>query len=261
MIPRRIAEHVKAHNWFAVGIDFLIVVVGVFVGLQVNNWNARLADERAAAAYLADIAADIRADQTEISRVVNSAKARISAATYIMRRTGQTDIVLSATLSRTNALDVFSGSEQYEIPDLAPPAEAERDFLWPIATGIYAYDKNRSAYDALIGSGRIELIDDPAIGKALREYYYLVNAFDETQRRTLVPIRNHIMETGIARGLSPESRLAEALFIDKVAADPALAAAVATSREHAAMILMFCRLIEDKGRALLALLDEREAAR
>lgn len=37
MILRRITEHIKAHNWFAVLIDFLIVVLGVFVGLQVNS--------------------------------------------------------------------------------------------------------------------------------------------------------------------------------------------------------------------------------
>ena len=29
MILRRITEHVKAQNWFAVAIDFVIVVVGV----------------------------------------------------------------------------------------------------------------------------------------------------------------------------------------------------------------------------------------
>ena len=40
MILRRITEHVKAQNWFAVGIDFVIVVVGVFIGIQVSNWNA-----------------------------------------------------------------------------------------------------------------------------------------------------------------------------------------------------------------------------
>ncbi len=39
MILRRITEHVKTQNWFAVALDFLIVVVGVFVGLQVNDWN------------------------------------------------------------------------------------------------------------------------------------------------------------------------------------------------------------------------------
>lgn len=38
MILRRITEHVKAQNWTAVALDFVIVVVGVFVGLQVQEW-------------------------------------------------------------------------------------------------------------------------------------------------------------------------------------------------------------------------------
>ncbi len=51
MILRRLTEHVKAQNWFAVGIDFLIVVLGVFVATQVANWNSARA-ERAHADYL-----------------------------------------------------------------------------------------------------------------------------------------------------------------------------------------------------------------
>jgi len=39
MILRRISENVKAQNWFAVAIEFVIVVVGVFMGLQVQDWN------------------------------------------------------------------------------------------------------------------------------------------------------------------------------------------------------------------------------
>lgn len=39
MLFRRISQHVKDQNWTAIWIDFLIVVVGVFVGLQVSNWN------------------------------------------------------------------------------------------------------------------------------------------------------------------------------------------------------------------------------
>ena len=39
MILRRLTKHVKDQNWFAVGLDFLIVVIGVFVGMQVSNWN------------------------------------------------------------------------------------------------------------------------------------------------------------------------------------------------------------------------------
>ena len=39
MLLRRITQHVKDQNWFAVLIDFAIVVFGVFIGIQVANWN------------------------------------------------------------------------------------------------------------------------------------------------------------------------------------------------------------------------------
>lgn len=42
MLLRSISTHVNSQNWFAVAVDFVIVVVGVFIGLQVSNWN----DER-----------------------------------------------------------------------------------------------------------------------------------------------------------------------------------------------------------------------
>lgn len=32
MLFRRISKHVKDQNWIAVGIDFLIVVFGVWIG-------------------------------------------------------------------------------------------------------------------------------------------------------------------------------------------------------------------------------------
>jgi len=39
MLRRRMIQHLREHNWTAVGIDFVIVVLGVFVGIQVANWN------------------------------------------------------------------------------------------------------------------------------------------------------------------------------------------------------------------------------
>jgi len=39
MLLRRITKHVKDQNWFAVFLDFIIVVAGVFIGIQVANWN------------------------------------------------------------------------------------------------------------------------------------------------------------------------------------------------------------------------------
>lgn len=62
MILRRITEHVKAQNWFAVAIDFVIVVAGVFVGLQVNNWNAARVERARADSYLSRLYDDISDD-------------------------------------------------------------------------------------------------------------------------------------------------------------------------------------------------------
>lgn len=39
MLLRRITQHVKDQNWFAVGLDFLIVVAGVYIGVLLGNWN------------------------------------------------------------------------------------------------------------------------------------------------------------------------------------------------------------------------------
>lgn len=48
MLLRRVIEHVRAQNWTAVALDFVIVVVGVFIGIQVSNWNAaRIAEAQA----------------------------------------------------------------------------------------------------------------------------------------------------------------------------------------------------------------------
>lgn len=39
MLLRKVTMHVRGQNWTAVLIDLVVVVVGVFVGLQVQDWN------------------------------------------------------------------------------------------------------------------------------------------------------------------------------------------------------------------------------
>lgn len=39
MLLRRVIGRVNSQNRFGIGIDFVIVVVGVFVGVPVSNWN------------------------------------------------------------------------------------------------------------------------------------------------------------------------------------------------------------------------------
>ncbi len=67
MILRRITEHVKAQNWTAVALDFFIVVVGVFIGIQVANWN----DTQASNARETDLLVELRRELEASIRVTN----------------------------------------------------------------------------------------------------------------------------------------------------------------------------------------------
>jgi hypothetical protein len=76
MILRRVIEHVKAQHWTAVGLDFVIVVVGVFIGIQVSNWNGGRVELRELSASLGNLAQEVsntawhRTDQIEWMRRV-----------------------------------------------------------------------------------------------------------------------------------------------------------------------------------------------
>lgn len=58
MLLRRVMDHVKTQNWTAVALDFVIVVVGVFIGIQVANWNEARAERAQEAAILAQLNAE-----------------------------------------------------------------------------------------------------------------------------------------------------------------------------------------------------------
>ena len=44
MILRRLVTSIRKQDWFAVVIETLIVVMGVYLGIQLGNWNAARAD-------------------------------------------------------------------------------------------------------------------------------------------------------------------------------------------------------------------------
>ncbi|MEO0694627.1 MAG: hypothetical protein AAFY84_00880 [Pseudomonadota bacterium] len=77
MILRRITEHVRTQNWIAIGLDFVIVVVGVFLGIQLGNWNQAQSDRRdyedALARYRTELAtnlATLDTAESEVSRAL-----------------------------------------------------------------------------------------------------------------------------------------------------------------------------------------------
>ena len=52
MLLRRITEHLREQNWIAVGLDLLVVIVGIFLGLQVQELYEKRGDRDSEQAYL-----------------------------------------------------------------------------------------------------------------------------------------------------------------------------------------------------------------
>ena len=65
MVIRRIRHHVTAQNWFAVAIDLAIVFIGVFLGMQANNWNEKRLDRERGREYRLRLIHDLEANQED----------------------------------------------------------------------------------------------------------------------------------------------------------------------------------------------------
>ena len=59
MIFRRAAADLRAQNWTAIAIEIAIVIIGVFVGMQVSNWNEQRLEKAATRRMLAQIVPEL----------------------------------------------------------------------------------------------------------------------------------------------------------------------------------------------------------
>jgi len=59
MILRRLAEALRRQDWLTVAVEFLIVVAGIFVGLQVSDWNEQRKAREEELVYLERLLQDL----------------------------------------------------------------------------------------------------------------------------------------------------------------------------------------------------------
>ncbi len=59
MILARLTRAVREQNWFAVALEFVIVIAGVVIGFQITEWRGEQADRRLEGYYLERLHADL----------------------------------------------------------------------------------------------------------------------------------------------------------------------------------------------------------
>ena len=93
MILKRVVEHMKQQQWSAVVIELTIVVLGVFIGLQVNNWNDARRDRMREQAYLEGIAVDLDESIVSLTKSIGLTRKRMILDELLIKAATDPDVV------------------------------------------------------------------------------------------------------------------------------------------------------------------------
>jgi hypothetical protein len=145
MLLRRVAEHAKAQNWFAVALDFLIVVIGVFIGIEVANWNQTRQDRQEERRYYGQLLVDLRDDLGTLARAEKLADRHDQAAQKVLDRLGG---------------KISSG---------VSPGQLATDIH--LAGFIYIPHASRGTYDELVSTGNLGLLRNSELKSQIAHYY------------------------------------------------------------------------------------------
>lgn len=144
MVIRRIREHVAAHNWFAVAIDLGIVVLGVFIGTQANNWNEARHDREKGRNYSIRLIDELRTTEQSMRGIklyYADVRDHALAALTVLRNPG-------SPAGEAFLVDAYQATQEF-------PRAARH-----------------ATYDEIIQSGSFNLIGAPGVRARLSNYYW-----------------------------------------------------------------------------------------
>lgn len=144
MILRRMADAIRGQDWFTAVLEVLIVVVGIFVGLQVDDWNTRRQEQALLDDYLDRLEDETKNNIEGYLRYVNGMEAFSDHLTTYFNHLRDSDQpspdleALSANLCRNGVM------------------------------GTPTYDN--SVLDEMISTGYLRLIKDKELVRSLQYY-------------------------------------------------------------------------------------------
>ncbi len=148
MILRRLADRFRHHDWLAVTIELVVVILGVFIGLQAANWNEDRLTAKRGDEFTERLKADLRVEAWNHENMIG------------YHRQVRTNAVRAA--------DALAG--RTELSDEALLVAAYR------ATQYSDNTRQRSTYDELTSTGELSLIADRKL-RELAMYLYTAPVF------------------------------------------------------------------------------------
>ncbi len=142
MLLRSISKHVKDQNWFAVFLDFFIVVAGILIAFQVTNWNEGRVKHKLSQDYINRLIADLQEDLVTTQAVYDYFG-------EVLENIEEADRLMSVSDADPKALIVASyrASEYNSVPT------------------------NRATWEQIVSLGHVDLLPKAAIGSGVSDYY------------------------------------------------------------------------------------------
>ena len=149
----RLSKAIKEQNWFAVGLEVTIVVVGVVLGFQISAWGQAQADRAKEEQYLFQLIQDIKATESHIDEV--------------------NEWLLVS--------EIHSGALQRAFLSTERPSPDSLHNLILRSSGFWKLNAITGTADALVATGDLALIRSDSIRTAVTSYLRTVDYEEELQ--------------------------------------------------------------------------------
>ena len=171
MILARITHAIRQQNWFAVALEFVIVIAGVVIGFQITAWNA----DRQVVARDAQLISRLTRD-LDAMRAANAATLPDTERTY----DGWIDLLRA--LEACEPIDTTQGDIRFAI------ARYQRTHAPPIY---------RAAFDEMSAAGAFSALRNEALQEAIATFYATL------ERATVIEGAGRVDQLATARLLWP----------------------------------------------------------
>ena len=153
MILNRLANRLRKGDWGTVIIEILIVVVGIFLGLQVDDWNELRKERHRETRYLERLYEDLEQDIQTIRSSLDSYSARQDMGDFLLETIKNPELVRSDPSRFVTSIQLAAFT--------TPPAISDHTF------------------EELKFSGDLVIIQDEALRSDLSKYYTDIERFGQ----------------------------------------------------------------------------------
>jgi len=158
MIFHRIAIALRRQDWLAFAIELVLVVVGILIALQIDNWNTIRKERDEEKQYLAAITSELEANSKRLLDLIQFNERYLESVNLII-----------ASLEKA-------------------PGDVDREALteaFGLTLNLSATRLNSGVYDELVSAGKLQLLQSSTLRQDLISYYRSLNSTAQLEATSL----------------------------------------------------------------------------